>query len=136
MTALALRTSAYVNGVSALHGEVTRAMWRPMWPDTPADQVPVRSITNGVHVPTWMAGPVFELLDRHFGPGWLDHVDDPAFWDRLNDIPDEEIWAMRQALRDELFIVHPRAHALALVAASTSARAASSPAARCSIPRR
>ncbi|HUQ88186.1 MAG TPA: alpha-glucan family phosphorylase [Vicinamibacterales bacterium] len=103
MTALALRTSAYVNGVSALHGEVTRSMWRPMWPDTPADQIPVRSITNGVHVPTWMGGPVFALLDHHFGPGWLDHVDEPELWDRLNDIPDAELWHMRQALRNDLF---------------------------------
>jgi starch phosphorylase len=103
MTALALRTAAFVNGVSALHGEVTRSMWRPMWPDTPADQIPVRSITNGVHVPTWMGGPVFALLDHHFGPGWLDHVDDTELWERLNDIPDAEIWQMRQALRNDLF---------------------------------
>jgi len=103
MTALALRTAAFVNGVSALHGEVTRSMWRPMWPDTPADQIPVRSITNGVHVPTWMGGPVFALLDHHFGPGWLDHVDETELWERLNDIPDAEIWQMRQALRNDLF---------------------------------
>jgi glycogen phosphorylase len=103
MTALALRTAASVNGVSALHGEVTRSMWRPMWPDTPADQIPVRSITNGVHVPTWMAGPAFAMLDHHFGPGWLDQVDDPQLWDRLNDIPDAEIWKMRQSLRAALF---------------------------------
>jgi starch phosphorylase len=103
MTALALRTAALVNGVSALHGEVTRSMWRPMWPDTPADQIPVRSITNGVHVPTWMGGPVFALLDHHFGPGWLDHVDETGLWERLNDIPDAEIWQMRQALRNDLF---------------------------------
>lgn len=103
MTALALRTSAHINGVSALHGEVTRSMWRPMWPDTPADQIPVRSITNGVHVPTWMAAGVFDLLNRHFGPGWLDNVDDPALWERLLDIPDAELWAMRQELRDDLF---------------------------------
>ncbi|HTH25889.1 MAG TPA: alpha-glucan family phosphorylase [Vicinamibacterales bacterium] len=103
MTALALRTAAFVNGVSALHGEVTRSMWRPMWPDTPADQIPVRSITNGVHVPTWMGGPVFALLDHHFGPGWLDHVDETELWERLNDIPDAEIWQMRQALRHDLF---------------------------------
>jgi glycogen phosphorylase len=103
MTALALRTAAYVNGVSALHGEVTRSMWRPMWPDTPADQIPVRSITNGVHVPTWMAGPAFAMLDHHFGPGWLDQVDDPQLWERLNDIPDAEIWKMRQSLRAALF---------------------------------
>ena len=103
MTALALRTSGFVNGVSALHGEVTRSMWRPMWPDTPSDQLPVRSITNGVHVPTWMGGPVFALLDHHFGPGWLDKVDDAELWERLNDIPDQEIWQMRQAMRDDLF---------------------------------
>ncbi|HYE88147.1 MAG TPA: alpha-glucan family phosphorylase [Vicinamibacterales bacterium] len=103
MTALALRTSVFVNGVSALHGEVTRSMWRPMWPDTPADQLPVRSITNGVHVPTWLASEVQEMLDHHFGPGWLDRVDDPELWDHLNDIPDSEIWAMRTALRLELF---------------------------------
>jgi len=103
MTALALRTSSFVNGVSALHGEVTRSMWRPMWPDLPADQIPVRSITNGVHVPTWMAGPVFALLDHHFGPGWLDHVDEAELWERINDIPDAEIWQMRQALRNDLF---------------------------------
>jgi starch phosphorylase len=103
MTALALRTSAFVNGVSALHGEVTRSMWRPMWPDTPADQIPVRSITNGVHVPTWMAGLVFELLDHHFGPGWLDHVDEPELWERLNDIPDADLWQVRQSLRHFLF---------------------------------
>jgi len=103
MTALALRTAQFVNGVSALHGEVTRTMWRPMWPDMPADQIPVRSITNGVHVPTWMAGPVFGLLDHHFGPGWLDHVDDPALWERLNDVPDAEIWQMRQTRRHDLF---------------------------------
>jgi starch phosphorylase len=103
MTALALRTSASVNGVSALHGEVTRAMWRPMWPETPIGQLPVRSITNGVHVPTWMAAPVHELLNRHFGPGWLDRVDDPELWEQLNDIPDAEIWQMRRVLRADLF---------------------------------
>ncbi len=103
MTALALRTSSFVNGVSALHGEVTRAMWRPMWPDTPAEQLPVRSITNGVHVPTWLASEALEMLNHHFGPGWLDRVDDPALWEQLNDIPDSEIWAMRKALRQDLF---------------------------------
>jgi starch phosphorylase len=102
MTALALRTAGHINGVSALHGEVTRTMWRPMWPDTPADQLPVRSITNGVHVPTWMAAATFKLFNRHFGAGWLDSADDPALWDRLLEIPDAEIWAMREELRSDL----------------------------------
>jgi starch phosphorylase len=103
MTALALRTSSFVNGVSALHGEVTRSMWRPMWPETPADQLPVRSITNGVHVPTWLASQALDMLTRHFGPGWLDKVDDAELWERLNDIPDSEIWSMRKSLREDLF---------------------------------
>jgi starch phosphorylase len=104
MTALALRTAGHVNGVSALHGQVTRTMWQPIWPELPADNVPVRSITNGVHVPTWVAGGVSELLHRHLGPDWLDHQDDEAFWERLRDIPDEDLWTMRQVMRAELFI--------------------------------
>ena len=104
MTALALRTAANVNGVSALHGDVTRKMWQPIWPHLPADQVPVKSITNGVHVPTWIAMPMLELFNKHLGPNWLDQHDDPAFWDRLHDIPDEDLWRVRQALRADLFI--------------------------------
>ncbi len=103
MTALAMRTAAHVNGVSALHGEVTRSMWRPIWPELPPDRIPVRSITNGVHVPTWIAGSMLELFNRHLGPGWLNRHDDPTFWDQLDAIPDEEIWAARQSLRSELF---------------------------------
>ncbi|MBA3270026.1 MAG: alpha-glucan family phosphorylase, partial [Acidobacteria bacterium] len=104
MTALALRTAAHVNGVSALHGEVTRAMWKPIWPELAADKVPVKSITNGVHVPTWIAGAVLDLFDRHLGPDWLDGHDRAEIWNRLSDIPDEAIWTARQILRAELFI--------------------------------
>ena len=104
MTALALRTASNVNGVSGLHGEVTRQMWQPIWPDRPPDRLPVKSITNGVHVPTWISGPVLDLFNRHFGNDWLDRHDDQGFWDRLADVPDEDIWAARQTLRAELFI--------------------------------
>lgn len=103
MTALAMRTAAHINGVSALHGDVTRSMWRPMWPDLPTDQLPIRSITNGVHLPTWMAGSLLALLNRHLGAGWLDRSDDPALWERLLDVPDEDLWAMRRELRGDLF---------------------------------
>lgn len=103
MTALAMRTAEHVNAVSALHGEVTRSMWRSIWADAPAEQVPVRSITNGVHVPTWMAAPVLAMFTRHFGAGWLDRLDDQSLWDQLMDIPDTEVWALRQQLRNDLF---------------------------------
>jgi starch phosphorylase len=104
MTALALRTASNVNGVSALHGEVTRKMWQPIWPQVPVEQVPVKSITNGVHVPTWIAASMAELLNRHFGAEWWEHQDDEAFWHRLDDISDEDLWTTRQILRAELFI--------------------------------
>jgi glycogen phosphorylase len=104
MTALALRTAANINGVSAVHGDVTRAMWQPIWPDLPVEQVPVKSITNGVHVPTWIAGAMLELFNKQLGANWLDQQDDQAFWDRLADIPDEDLWTTRQILRAELFI--------------------------------
>ena len=103
MTALAMRTSGAVNGVSQLHGEVTKQMWRPIWPDRPAEDLPVSSITNGVHVPTWISSDMAALLERHLGVDWLDHHDDPAVADRVLTIPDDELWATRQALRLFLF---------------------------------
>jgi starch phosphorylase len=103
MTALALRTSGAINGVSRLHGEVTKQMWYPIWPGVPPEKLPVRSITNGVHVSTWVSSEIGALLERHLGPNWLEWQDDPAVIDRVMDIPDEELWAARQALRAFLF---------------------------------
>jgi starch phosphorylase len=103
MTALAMRTSAAINGVSQLHGEVTRQMWQSIWPGLPVDKLPVKFITNGVHVPTWMSSEMGTLLERYLGSDWLERHDDPAVADRVLDIPDEELWAARQALRMFLF---------------------------------
>ncbi len=103
MTALAMRTAGSVNGVSKLHGEVTRQMWQSIWPDTPYEQLPVRALTNGVHVPTWMSSEIAALLEKHLGRGWQDYHDDPAFCDAILNIPDEELWASRQLLRTFLF---------------------------------
>jgi starch phosphorylase len=103
MTALAMRTAGAVNGVSQMHGHVTRQMWQPIWPDTPADRLPVRALTNGVHVPTWMSAELAAVLERHLGPDWIERHDDPAFCDGVLRIPDEELWAARQSLREFLF---------------------------------
>jgi starch phosphorylase len=103
MTALALRTASYVNGVSQLHGEVTRNMWGPIWPGVEQDRRPVRAITNGVHVPTWISSDMKALFDEHLDPDWLDRHDDPAVWARVRDIPDAELWRVRGALRNYLF---------------------------------
>ncbi|HVB37714.1 MAG TPA: alpha-glucan family phosphorylase [Vicinamibacterales bacterium] len=103
MTALAIRTSGKMNAVSRLHGHVTREMWAPLWPGLSEDQRPVGSITNGVHVPTWVSAELSSLLERHLGPTWREHHDDPALWNQLLDVPDEEMWHVRQALRGYLF---------------------------------
>jgi starch phosphorylase len=103
MTALALRTAGAINGVSTLHGDVTRRMWRGVWPDTPVERLPIRSVTNGVHVPTWIAAEIRTLLDRHLGRDWIDRHDDATFCDAVLRIPDEELWEARQALRAFLF---------------------------------
>jgi starch phosphorylase len=79
-------------------------MWQPIWPEVPVEQVPVKSITNGVHVPTWISGSMLELFNKHLGANWWDSQDDESFWNRLDDIPDEELWNARQILRAELFI--------------------------------
>jgi starch phosphorylase len=103
MTALALRTAGSVNAVSQRHGEVTRGMWGPIWPDTPEDERPVRAITNGIHVPTWLSAEMAKLFDDHLGAGWRERHDDPALWARVLEIPDEALWDVRQALRNFLF---------------------------------
>jgi glycogen phosphorylase len=103
MTALALRTAGTVNGVSQLHGQVTREMWGSIWPGLAEDKRPVGFITNGVHVPTWLSAELATLFDDHLGSDWRERHDDPDLWDRVLDIPDEELWAARNALRTYLF---------------------------------
>ena len=103
MTALALRTANGVNAVSQLHGVVTREMWAPIWPGTPEDQRPVRAITNGIHMPTWLSHELVRLFDRHLAADWRERHDDPIIWQRVFEIPDEALWAARGALRQYLF---------------------------------
>lgn len=103
MTPLALRLSHRANGVSALHGAVARSMWSKQFPGLNVDQVPITSVTNGVHSPTWIAPRLRALFDRYFGPRWLESVDDPALWERLAEIPDRELWEVHQILKAELF---------------------------------
>ncbi|MBX3026222.1 alpha-glucan family phosphorylase [bacterium] len=102
ITPLALRTSGAANGVSARHGDVARHMWRPLWPDLPAEQVPITHVTNGVHTTTWMAPAMQRLLDRYLPADWRARVEDPAVWAAVDGIPDSELWAVRCGLRREL----------------------------------
>lgn len=102
MTAVALRGSAAINAVSRRHRDITSQMWASFWPGVPDEKRPVRTVTNGVHVPTWIAPAMAELFTRWLGSDWQEHHDDPAFWDRLDSIPDEELWAVRRLLRRHL----------------------------------
>ena len=103
MTALALRSAGAINAVSQLHGAVTRAMWGSIWPEVAEDKRPVRAVTNGVHVPTWIASDLEDLFAKYLGEDWRDRHDDPAMWDGVLLIPDHELWAVRQALKRYLF---------------------------------
>jgi starch phosphorylase len=102
MTQIALRTSRFANGVSVRHGSVARVMWRPIWPERAEEEVPVHHVTNGVHLGTWMAAPMRALLERHLGPDFAAHASDPTRWKSVDDIPDEELWAVRCHLRQRL----------------------------------
>jgi len=102
MTALGLRLSRAANGVSRRHGGVARALWRPLF-GAPSDaEVPIGSVTNGVHLPTWMANPLRELLDAHLGAGWEERSTEPSTWEKLADVPDAELWRVRCELRAQL----------------------------------
>jgi starch phosphorylase len=102
ITPLALRTSRAAIGVSRRHGGLARAMWQPLWPDRSVDDVPIGHVTNGVHVPTWMAAAMQSLLAKHLGPDWRQRLPEPQFFDRVEAIPDAELWAVRCQLRQAL----------------------------------
>jgi starch phosphorylase len=101
MTVLALRMARWKNAVSELHGRVTRRMWQNLFPDHD-DVIPITHVTNGVHAPTWIAGELAQLFDRHLGPEWVERHDDVAFWNRVVDIPDEEFWNVHVLLKRKL----------------------------------
>jgi starch phosphorylase len=102
MTVLALQMAGYRNGVSKTHGEVSRRMWKHLWPERTLDQVPISAITNGVHTPTWLDPELHRLYDRYLGPDWQKHHDNPAIWLKIHDIPDEELWWTRLRLKYQL----------------------------------
>jgi starch phosphorylase len=99
MTILALRTSRFANGVSKLHGEVSQGLWKDVWKNVPQDEVPITSITNGVHIKTWAAGEFHELYEKYLGPDWEDQLTNPEFWRGVIDIPDEVLWSLHQLLK-------------------------------------
>ncbi|MEW6755330.1 MAG: alpha-glucan family phosphorylase [Candidatus Latescibacterota bacterium] len=102
MTVLALRLSASANGVSQLHGGVSRRMWSGLWPELDAQEVPIASITNGVHMQSWASLEMAELFDRHLGEDWRYAQPDAPVWERVQQIPDRELWDTHQVRRRRL----------------------------------
>ncbi|HTK10322.1 MAG TPA: alpha-glucan family phosphorylase [Ktedonobacteraceae bacterium] len=108
MTVLALHLSGQHNGVSKLHGAVSRTMWQFLWPGIDVDEVPIGSITNGVHTSSWIAPEISDLFARYLDKDWTQHIDEQAFWDeRVSAIPDEELWQVHH-LRKEALIAYAR----------------------------
>jgi glycogen phosphorylase len=102
MPVLAIRMSAYRNGVSQLHGQVSRKIWRGLWPDLPEDEVPIHAITNGVHIKTWLSAEMNNLYERYLGVKWLDEVVDKSIWHNIDQIPDEELWRIHQRCKERM----------------------------------
>jgi glycogen phosphorylase len=108
MTVLGLRLSRHANAVSALHGEVSRAMWTGLTPGKQEDSVPIGHITNGVHVPSWLAPQMFRLYDRHLGTGWQHRSSEARIWDGIDNVDDGELWETHLNLKSRLleFVRH------------------------------
>jgi starch phosphorylase len=102
MTVLALRLTRIANGVSELHGQVSRSMWKILYPDRTEDQVPIGHITNGVHARTWTAPLIGDLYAEYLGEDWFAHVVDPQMWTKVDQIPDEQLWWRHQVLKERL----------------------------------
>lgn len=104
MALLGLRLSGYRNGVSKAHRVVSRRLWASAWPDLPLEQVPIDSVTNGVHLPTWVSHEMGDLYDRYVGAHWRDDPARPEAWDRLAEVPDQELWEVHERQRERLVI--------------------------------
>ena len=102
MTVLALRLSAYNNGVSKLHGDISQDMWAGVWPELPKHELPITSITNGVHVRSWLSHDLTDLLDRYFGPRFADEPTHLDIWKRMDRITDEELWRTHERRKSRL----------------------------------
>ena len=102
MTVLGLKLSRRANAVSSLHGEVSRAMWKNLFPGKLEDAVPIGHITNGVHVPSWLAPQMCRLYDRHLGIGWQNQSGAARTWEEIENVDDGELWETHLSLKSQL----------------------------------
>ncbi len=102
MTVAAIRNSAYVNGVSTLHADVSKKMWRHLWRDVPFEHLPIQAITNGVHIPSWISMELNDLYERYLGSKWRERQDYRDAWEKVHNIPDPELWKVHEIRRRRL----------------------------------
>ncbi len=102
LTILSLKLSRFRNGVSQLHGKVSRRLWHDAWKDVPFEEVPIGAITNGVHAMTWTVRAMRELFDTYLGPRWRWEIDNPDFWRDVFNIPDEALWQAKMQLKTKM----------------------------------
>ncbi len=102
MTVLALRLSRFCNGVSELHGSVSRRMWRQVWNKVPVHEIPISHVTNGIHTRSWLCNEMARLYDRYLGPRWYEEPTNKSLWDRVELIPDAELWRSHERMRERL----------------------------------
>ncbi len=102
MAFLALKFSSYCNGVSKLHADVSRNMWTDIWPGVPVEEIPITSITNGVHVRSWISHDLAVILDRYLGDDWVENPSDQTVWEQIEQIPPEELWRTHERRRERL----------------------------------
>lgn len=102
MTTLAMKLSYYHNGVSNLHREISRKLWRGVWPDAEKEEVPIESITNGVFHKSWVSYDFTELYNRYLGPRWAETPWEAEVWNRVDQIPDEELWRTHERRKERL----------------------------------
>ncbi len=102
MTVLGLKMAGQRNAVSRLNGEVSRRLWHSLWPQLQENEVPISHVTNGIHIPTWVAPELGKLYEKYLGKDWLSGHDDPSLWDGILGIPDDELWATHMLLKRKL----------------------------------
>ncbi|MDP8229359.1 MAG: alpha-glucan family phosphorylase [Candidatus Electryoneaceae bacterium] len=102
MTVLALKMAAHCNGVSELHGKVSRKMWKKLWPGLSEQEIPIGHITNGIHTRTWLSSDLDTLMQSYIGPQFIEEPHDQKLWERINKIPDLELWRVHQIRKERL----------------------------------
>ena len=102
LTILAMRMARFRNGVSELHGNISRNLWAGVWPGVPDDEIPIKHITNGIHTPSWISHELATLYDRYLGPDWSEKWTDASTWESADNIPDPELWRTHERRRERL----------------------------------